>query len=118
MSETWIVAADIGSGVDVAATIDGGLHLLALAETPLSLDHRIGCIDAVDHDGHAGPAWNNDVETARAAGKGRRCHRDQNCQCYACPHRLESRFLLGRNLNEGLGARVKAAGQTAGKPNA
>ena len=46
-----------------------GCDLVALAETPLTLDHRIGCIDAVDDDGHAGAAGNYDIEAA--AGKGR-----------------------------------------------
>ena len=71
---------DIGHGIDVAAAIDRWLHLHALAEAPFAFDHGIGCIDAVNDDGHAGAAGNHDLETA-AAGKSRGRRSDQKCQC-------------------------------------
>ena len=54
---------DMRLGIDVAAAIDGRLDMDALAKTPVAFDHRVGCIDAVDDDGHAGAAGNHDVGT-------------------------------------------------------
>ena len=60
---------DLGAGIDVAAAINRGLHLLTPAKAPFAFDHSIGCVDAVNDDGHVGAARNHDVEAA--AGKGR-----------------------------------------------
>ena len=40
--------------------------MYALAKAPIAFDHRIGCIDAVDDDGHARPARNDDIEASPA----------------------------------------------------
>src|SRR4051812_33348641 len=110
-----IIMADVWNRIDVAATIDGRLHMRALAETPVALDHRIGCIEAVNDDGYADTARNHDFKAA--AGKSRRRRRHQDCQCHANAHCPEPRSSKP-NLIEGPHPRVKAPGQTAGKPNA
>ena len=87
---TRIVMTNMRHRIDIAATVDGRLDMGALAQPPIALDHRIGCVDAVNDDGYAGTAWNHDLEAA--AGKGGRCRRDEKCQCDADAHRLGSRF--------------------------
>ena len=82
---------DVRLGIDVAAAIDRRLHMHALAEAPVAFDHRIGCIDAVDDDGHAGAAGNHDDGTA-AAGQSRQRRSDQNGQCQADAHHSEFLF--------------------------
>src|ERR1700687_1200226 len=114
MTGARIVMTDVGHEIDVAAAIDRGLHLLALAETPFAFDHGVGCVDAVNDDGHAGAAGHYDIETAAGKGRGRRS--DHNCQCHPGAHGVvlpDSRD----NLTERASLRVKAADQTAGKPN-
>src|SRR5258708_37665374 len=59
-----IEMTDMQIGIDRAATINGGLPMHALAETPVAFDHGIGCVDAVNDDGHTGPAGNDDDRTA------------------------------------------------------
>ena len=81
---------DIRNRIDVAAAVNGRLDLVALAQPPLALDHRIGCVDAVNDDGYADAARNHDIEAT--AGKGGRIRRDEKCQCHADAHRLGSRF--------------------------
>src|SRR6266404_2352459 len=110
-----IVMTDVGSEIDVAAAINRGLHLLTPAETPFAFDHGIGCVDAVNDDGHAGAARNHDVEAAAGKGRPRRC--DQNRQCQASAHGFVLPASRG-NLTERASLKVKAADQSAGKPNA
>src|SRR5829696_3824812 len=110
-----IITADVRNGIDIAAAIDGRLDLVALAETPLTLDHCIGSVDTINDDGYAGTAGNHNVEAT--AGKGCRIRRDEKCQCDAKAHRLGSRF-PSPNLIQRVIAGVKAAGQTADKANA
>src|ERR1700761_8884199 len=78
VTEARIIVADIGLDVDVAAAIDRRLAVIAAAEAELALDYRIGCIDAVDDDGHAGTAGNHNVKTL--AGQARRRRSDRNGQ--------------------------------------
>jgi hypothetical protein len=66
---TRIIVADARNGIDIAAAVDGRPDLVALAETPLTLAYRLGCIHSVDDNGHAWATWNDDIEAA--AGKGR-----------------------------------------------
>src|SRR5579859_1439545 len=75
-----IVVANIRRRLDQAAAVNRWLHVDALAEAPIAFDDGIGCIDAVDDDGHTGAAWNHDVRTV-AAGRGARNRCDQNRQC-------------------------------------
>ena len=83
--------SDIRHRIDIAAAIDRGLHMHALAETPIALDHRIGCIDAIDDDGNAGPAGHHDRKAA--AGQSRATSMPIN-NASATPTRIpESRFL-------------------------
>jgi hypothetical protein len=86
-----IVMTDVRRGIDVAAAIDRGLHMHALAEAPVAFDDGIGCIDAVNDDGYAGAARNHD--DGSAVGQGRPRRSDQNCQCQPSTHHLESRSL-------------------------
>jgi hypothetical protein len=65
----WIITADPRDGIDIAAAINLGLHLLTLAKTPLAFDDGIGRVDAVDDDGQAGPTRDHDIEAA--AGESR-----------------------------------------------
>ena len=69
MTGARIVVSDIGKRIDKTAAIDGRGDMTALGKSPIALDHRIGCVDAVNDDGHAGAAGNDDVEAA--AGKSR-----------------------------------------------
>ena len=87
----------------IAAAVDGRLHLPVLAKTPFAFDHRIGCIDAVNDDGHVDAAGNDDVKTA--AGESRRRHRHQDCQCHANAHCLESPDFLEGQSNPTRGAK-------------
>src|ERR1700682_468771 len=91
MARARVIVTDMRNLIDIAATIDGRLHLPVFAKAPFAFDHRIGCIDAVNDDGHAGAAGNDDVKTA--AGESSRRHRHQDCQCHANAHCLESRPL-------------------------
>jgi hypothetical protein len=63
---------DVRREIDIAAAIDRGLHLLALAETPFAFDDGVGSVDAVNDDGHAGAAGNYDVEAAAGESRPRR----------------------------------------------
>src|SRR5258707_12811202 len=110
-----ILMTDLGTKIDVAAAINRGLHLLTPAETPFAFDHGIACVDAVNDDGHAGAARDHDVEAA--AGKGRPRRADQNRQCQATAHGFVLPVSPG-NLTERASLKVKAADQSAGKPNA
>src|SRR5207302_1526166 len=80
-----VVMSDVWRGIEVAAAIDPGLNLPALAKTPLALYDRVGCVDAVNDDGHARPTRNHDIEAA--AGKSGQRRFDQNRECYANAHR-------------------------------
>ena len=71
--------SDVWRGIEVAAAIDPGLNLLALAKTPLALNDRVGCVDAVNDDGHARPTRNHDIEAA--AGKSGQRRSNQDCEC-------------------------------------
>src|ERR1700682_5218066 len=73
------VTTDGRRKIDIPPAIDRGLHLLALAETPFAFDDGVGCVDAVNDDGHAGAAGNYDIEAAAGQSLPRRS--DQNCQC-------------------------------------
>src|SRR5882762_9499642 len=53
---TRVVMSDIGLRIDGAAAIDGGLHMHTLSETPVAFEHSVGYVNAVDDDGHTGPA--------------------------------------------------------------
>ena len=85
---TRIVMSDIGLRIDGAAAINGGLHMHTLSETPVAFEHSVGYVNAVDDDGHTGPAWNDLHGTAVGQGRPRRS--DQNGQCEACAHGLGS----------------------------
>src|SRR5665213_450223 len=113
-ARTWVIMADMRTGIDIAATIDGGLHMLALGETPIAFDDGIGGIDAVDDDGNAGTPGDHDIETV--AGPCRRRGPDQKCQCEAYAH--HSVFRFWSNLADCAGPSVKAAVLTIDKPNA
>src|SRR5437764_32013 len=41
MARTWIIMPDLRNRIDSAATVNGRLHMGALAKTPIALDHRI-----------------------------------------------------------------------------
>src|ERR1700730_5850672 len=79
-----IVMTDVRRKIDIPAAIDRGLHLLALAETPFAFDDGVGCVDAVNDDGHAGAAGYYDIEAAPGHARPRRS--DQKCQCQASAH--------------------------------
>src|SRR4249919_1800344 len=83
-TETRIVVTDRRLE-DRPATVDGGLHMDTLAEAPVALDNRVGCVDAINDDGHPRAARNHDVR-AIAAGKGGPGRPDQNRQCKCCAH--------------------------------
>src|ERR1700751_1408103 len=87
----WIVVTDVRHDIDVAPARDRGLDMDALGETPAALDHRVGCIDAIDNNGHARPAWNHDIEAVASRSRPRRS--DQNGQRQPSAHCLESRLL-------------------------
>jgi hypothetical protein len=74
---------DIGHGIDIAAAIDLGLHLHALAETPIAFDDGVGCIDAVNDHGHPDAAGNHDIETTGGKSRGRRSDQKSQCDCSA-----------------------------------
>ncbi len=87
---TRIVMTDMRIGIDDAAAIDGGLHMHVLGEAPVTFDHGIGRIDAINDDGHTGAAGNHDDGTA--VGQGRPARSDQNGQCEACAHGFRFRL--------------------------
>src|SRR5476649_2612022 len=92
MTGTRIIMSDARLEIDEAAAKDRGLHMLSLVETPIAFDDGIGCIDAVDNDGHAGAAWNHDDGTI-AAGEGRQRRSGQNDDCKSGTHGLKIPFL-------------------------
>jgi len=106
---------DLGGEIEVAAAINSRLHLLTPAEAPFAFDHSIGCVDAVNDDGHVGAAGNHDVEAA--AGKGRQRRSDPNRQGQASAHGFQLPVSRG-NLTDRASPKVKAKDQNAGKPNA
>ena len=48
MAGAGIIVADIRHRIDIAAAVDGGLHMRPPQQTPIAFDHRIGCVDAID----------------------------------------------------------------------
>src|ERR1700692_2221207 len=91
LTSARIVMTDVRPDINVAAAIDRGLDMDALGETPVAFDHRVGCVDAIDDDGHARPAWNHDIEAVASRSRPRRS--DQNGQRQPSAHCLESRLL-------------------------
>src|SRR5471032_1055595 len=77
---TRIIMADARLDIGDAAAIDRGLYMHALAKTPVAFNDGIGCVDAVNDDGHPGAAWNHDDGTA-GAGEGAQRGSDQNDGC-------------------------------------
>src|SRR5665213_3067293 len=72
MTGARIIMADLRLGIERAAAINGRLHVDAAAETPVAFDHRIGDVDAVDDDGHAGAARNHEIESLAGDSRQRR----------------------------------------------
>src|SRR5260370_27899100 len=72
MTCTRIVMTDVRREIDIAAAIDRGLHLLALAQTPFAFDDGVRSVDAINDDGHARAAGPYDVEAAAGESRPRR----------------------------------------------
>jgi hypothetical protein len=67
---------DIRLALDIAATINDRLFMIAPAQSPLAFDHGIGRIDAVDDDGHAGTPGNHDIKALAGTSGERRSDQD------------------------------------------
>src|ERR1017187_8790133 len=63
MTGAGIIMSDVRPGIDIATAIDRGLHMHALAKAPIAFDDGVGYVDAVNDDGHAGAAGNDDDGT-------------------------------------------------------
>ena len=89
-----VLEIGVGMGADHIELhfADDGSGMVAPFKAPIAFDHRIGCVDAIDDDGHARLARDHDRKAA--AGQSRRRHRRQKCQCYACAHSLCPAFVL------------------------
>ena len=72
----------------------------ALAETPVALDDGIGCVDAVNDDGHAGAAGNHD-DGAVLPAKAVDGRSDQYCQCHCRAHDCGFQILSGNLVERG-----------------
>ena len=55
-----IIVTDLGSGIGNAAAIDRRMDVDVLGQSPVAFHHGPGRIDAVDDDGHARTAGNDD----------------------------------------------------------
>ena len=86
-----IIMTDFRLGRDRAAAIDGRLHVDALAEAKVAFDDGVGYVDAVDDNGNAGAARNDEIE-AFAGQRGQRGS-DQHRQCKGRAHGFKAPIL-------------------------
>src|SRR5215213_1661536 len=68
-----IIVTDIRGGIDVAAAVNSGRHMHSSGKAPVSFDHSVGNVDAVNDDGYAGAAG-NDQDRSAAVGQGQGRH--------------------------------------------
>jgi hypothetical protein len=105
------IMTDMGFGIDETTAIHRGLDMDALGKAPVPLDDGIGGINAVDDDGHAGPAWNhNDGAAAPGAGSPRRPHQNGQCKTSAHYSKIQK---LATSYSKGASQRVKGIGKPA-----